>query len=166
MCFKIYRTSFLATYLIAAIACSEEPTDRGHVSSAIQVPDGYTVVQVAGPELVDYPMFSIVDETGRLFVFESTGNVYETSEEAIQTPQFLIKLLEDEDGDGVYDKSTVFADSLSFPQGGVFHQGSLYASSAPELLKLTDTDGDGVADEREVLLSGWGGGGGAKRQCQ
>lgn len=44
---------------------------------------------------------------------------------------------------------------MSFPQGGVFYKGSLYASSAPDLLKLTDTNGDGVADKREVLLTGW-----------
>src|SRR5690606_34648655 len=56
---------------------------------------------------------------------------------------------------GKYDKSTLFADKLSFPQGGVFYKGSLIVCSAPDLLKLTDTDGDGVADKREVLLSGW-----------
>jgi putative membrane-bound dehydrogenase-like protein len=55
----------------------------------------------------------------------------------------------------VYDKSTIFADKLSFPQGGVFYKGSLYASSAPDLLKLTDTDGDGIADQRQVILTGW-----------
>ena len=145
-----------AAILASCSSGSEESIDsNGHSLSEIRVPAGYTVEMAAGPDLVDYPMFSILDENGRLFVFESTGNVYEESEEAINDPQFLIRLLEDENEDGVYDKSTIFADKLSFPQGGVFYQGSLYASSAPELLKLTDTDDDGVADEREVLLSGW-----------
>ncbi|MBC7758391.1 MAG: HEAT repeat domain-containing protein [Phormidesmis sp. FL-bin-119] len=120
-----------------------------------QVPEGYTVEVVAGPDLVDFPMFSVLDETGRLFVFESTGNVYTKSEDAIKNPQFRIKLLEDTNEDGVYDKSVIYADKVGFPQGGVFYKGSLYASSAPDLLKLTDTNGDGVADKREVLLTGW-----------
>lgn len=124
-------------------------------AKAVQVPEGYTVEMVAGPELVAYPMFGTVDETGRLFLFESTGNVYDKSQEAIDNPQFRINLLEDLNGDGIYDKSTIFADKVGFPQGGVFYQGSLYASSAPDLLKLTDTNGDGVADQREVLLTGW-----------
>jgi putative membrane-bound dehydrogenase-like protein len=124
-------------------------------AEAVQVPEGYTVEVVAGPELVAYPMFGTVDETGRLFLFESTGNVYDKSQEAIDNPQFRINLLEDLNGDGIYDKSTIFADKVGFPQGGVFYKGSLYASSAPDLLKLTDTNGDGVADKREVLLSGW-----------
>jgi hypothetical protein len=124
-------------------------------SAGISVPEGYTVEVVAGPDLVDYPMFGTVDEIGRLFLFESTGNVYEKSEDAITNPQFRINLLEDLNGDGIYDKSTIFADKVGFPQGGVFYKGSLYASSAPDLLKLTDTNGDGIADKREVLLSGW-----------
>lgn len=127
-------------------------TDR---ASAVEVPEDYTVEVVAGADLVDYPMFGTVDENGRLFLFESTGDVYEKTEDAIRNPQFRINLLEDLNGDGVYDKSTIFADKIGFPQGGVFYKGSLYASSAPDLLKLTDTDGDGVADKREVLLSGW-----------
>ena len=125
------------------------------VEYSIEVPEGYQVQVVAGPDLLDYPMFATLDETGRLFVFESIGNVYETSEQAIEDPQFRIKLLVDLDEDGVYDKATIFADNLSFPQGGVFVNGSLIASSAPDLIKLTDTDGDGVADEKEILLSGW-----------
>jgi hypothetical protein len=94
-------------------------------------------------------------EVPRLFVFESIGNVYDKTEDAIKNPQFRINLLQDLDGDGIYDKSTIFADKVGFPQGGVFIKGSLYASSAPELLKFTDTNNDGVADKREVILSGW-----------
>ncbi|MBC7890924.1 MAG: HEAT repeat domain-containing protein, partial [Sphingobacteriaceae bacterium] len=121
----------------------------------VRVPEGYSVEVAAGPDLVDYPMFATIDETGRMFVFESTGHVYKKTKDALDKPQFRIKLLEDQNGDGVYDKSTVFADKVGFPQGGVFYKGSLYASSAPDLLKFTDTNGDGVADQREVLLTGW-----------
>ena len=123
--------------------------------SHLQVQEGYEISVVAGPDLVDYPMFATLDHMGRLFVFESIGDVYGDTQEALDNPQFRIKLLTDLDSDGIYDQATIFADKLSFPQGGVFYQGSLIASSAPDLLKLTDTDGDGIADEREVIMSGW-----------
>jgi putative membrane-bound dehydrogenase-like protein len=135
--------------------CSSSAGRRASDLEGIAVPEGYTLEVAAGPDLVDFPMFATVDEQGRLFVFESIGNVYEKTQDAITHPQFRIKLLQDINGDGIYDKSTVFADKIGFPQGGVFYKGSLYASSAPDLLKLTDTDGDGVADKREVILSGW-----------
>jgi len=121
----------------------------------IHVPEGYTVEVVADSSLVAYPMFGYTDETGRLFLFESTGNVYEKTQDALTDPKFRVNLLEDKNGDGVYDKSTIFADKVGFPQGGYFYKGSLYISSAPDLLKLTDTDGDGVSDKREVVLTGW-----------
>ena len=142
----------LATTLLALSSCKKNDDS---LSSKIEVPDGFVVEVAAGPDLVDFPMFAVPDETGRLFVFESIGNVYDKTEDALKNPQFRINLLQDLDGDGVYDKSTIFADKVGFPQGGVFIKGSLYASSAPELLKFTDTDDDGVADKREVILSGW-----------
>ena len=64
-------------------------------------------------------------------------------------------MLEDTDGDGKFDKSTVFADKMTFPQGIVWHDGSIYASSPPNFWRLTDTNGDDVADKREVLLTGF-----------
>ncbi len=120
-----------------------------------QVPDGYVIEIAADSNLVDFPMFSTLDEYGRLFVFESTGDKYNETNEAIDNPQFRINLLTDSNADGRYDKSTIYADKVGFPQGGVFYKGSLYASSAPDLIKFTDTDNDGVADKREVILSGW-----------
>lgn len=137
------------------LSCAPSSEPNPAPPPGVHVPEGFTVELVAGPDLVDYPMFGTVDETGRLFLFESIGNVYEKTQDALDSPQFRIKLLEDQNGDGVYDKSTIYADQVGFPQGGVFYKGSLYATSAPDLLKFTDTDGDGVADKREVLLSGW-----------
>ena len=134
---------------------SHSPKTADQKLADIEVPDGYTVDVAAGPELVDFPMFSTLDETGRLFVFESIGHVYKKTQDALDNPQFRINLLTDTNGDGKYDKSTIFADKVGFPQGGVFYKGSLYATSAPDLIKFTDTDNDGVADKREVLLTGW-----------
>jgi putative membrane-bound dehydrogenase-like protein len=149
----VIRFSFLLASAISALySCSKSSQPSGE---SIKVRDGYSVDVAAGPDLVDYPMFATVDESGRLFVFESIGNVYEKTEDALRDPKFRINLLEDLNGDGVYDKSTIYADKVGFPQGGVFYKGSLYATSAPDLIKFTDTDGDGVADTREVLLSGW-----------
>ncbi|MCB0839469.1 MAG: hypothetical protein KDD99_22515, partial [Bacteroidetes bacterium] len=129
MIFRLNSSAFLLVIFILLInwSCSEKTSSLPE----IHVQEGYSVEVVAGPELVDYPMFATLDETGRLFLFESTGNVYEENQDAIDNPQFQIRLLEDLDGDGKYDKSTIFADKLSFPQGGVFYQGSLYATSSP-----------------------------------
>jgi len=150
ICYRLFL--FLAGVYFIFTSCTKS---NNALPIPIEVPDGFVVEVAAGPDLVDYPMFAVPDETGRLFVFESTGNVYNKTEDAIKNPQFRINLLEDLDGDGTYDKSTIYADKVGFPQGGVFYKGSLIASSAPDLLKFTDADGDGVAEKREVILSGW-----------
>jgi putative heme-binding domain-containing protein len=48
----------------------------------------------------------------------------------------------------------VFADKMMFPEGCLWHEGSLYVAAPPEIWKLTDTDDDGVADQREVWYDG------------
>ena len=157
--FQMINLNKLIAVVITAIvlllpSCGDNLTNKNN-GEQLHVPEGYTVEVVAGSDLIDYPMFATLDAQGRLFVFESTGNVYDKTQDALDNPQFRVKLLKDLDGDGKYDKSTIFADKLGFPQGGVFYKGSLIITSAPDLIRLTDIDGDGVSDEREVLLSGW-----------
>ena len=120
----------------------------------LKVPPGFSIERATLPGLVPYPMFASFDGEGRLFVFESDGSSPST-EDMLKKPPYFIRLLEDTDGDGIFDKSKIFADSISYPKGGVFYKGSLYVSASPDLLRLTDTDGDGVADKREVVLTGW-----------
>ena len=60
--------------------------------------------------------------------------------------------LEDTDGDGTFDESVVFAASMMFPEGAMWFDGSLYVSAPPVIWKLTDTDGDGEADQQEEWL--------------
>ncbi|HTF21644.1 MAG TPA: PVC-type heme-binding CxxCH protein [Chryseolinea sp.] len=151
------RLSVLSCSILAACVSRDSDSSSDHASepSGPQVPEGYFIEVAADSSLVDFPMFSTLDEYGRLFVFESTGDKYSETQDAIKNPQFRINLLEDTNNDGRYDKSTIYADKVGFPQGGVFYKGSLYASSAPDLIKFTDNNGDNVADTREVILSGW-----------
>ena len=65
-------------------------------------------------------------------------------------------ILEDTDGDGKADKTTVFADGLLIPTGVEPGDGGAYVANSTELLHLKDTDGDGKADRRRVVLSGFG----------
>ncbi|TXT22155.1 MAG: membrane-bound dehydrogenase [Planctomycetota bacterium] len=67
-----------------------------------------------------------------------------------------VRFLEDTDGDGKYDKSTVFLDKLNFPNGVMPWRDGVLISAAPEVLFARDTNGDGRADEVKVLLTGFG----------
>ena len=75
-------------------------------------------------------------------------------EKQLELRPHRIVRLEDTDGDGKFDRRTVFADRMMFPEGTMFLDGSLYVSAPPSIWKLTDKDGDGVADERVEWFQG------------
>lgn len=154
-----HRAITLAFVLAAAIAflsgseaASINPSPTG--LAAIHVPAGFKVEKVAGSDLVSYPMLGTIDDRGRLFLCESSGNTLTTPEMAAK-PDYRIRMLEDTNGDGVYDRSTVFAEKLTLPAGAVWYRGSLYVAAPPDLIRLEDTNNDGVADVREVIVTGW-----------
>jgi putative membrane-bound dehydrogenase-like protein len=122
--------------------------------AGLHVPEGFVVEVAAGPELSAYPMFMEFDPEGRMYIAESSGKDL-SGKEMVAEPGCSILMLEDVDHDGVFDKRTVFADKLSLPMGVLWHEGSVYTASPPDFIRLKDTDGDGVADEREVILTGW-----------
>ena len=121
---------------------------------SIHVPEGFEVELAVEPGLISYGVFFSFDDRGRLFVCESAGK-NTTDEEALEDPSFRIKVLEDADADGVFDKATLFADRITLALGAQWYRGSLYVAAPPDVLRFEDTDGDNVADEREVILTGW-----------
>jgi uncharacterized protein len=94
------------------------------------------------------------DERGRLWVAETVD--YPNDLRRPPEGNDRITICEDTDGDGTADKFTVFADKLSIPTSLVFANGGLIVAQAPDMLFLKDTNGDDVADERQVLFTGWG----------
>ncbi|MBX3451970.1 MAG: c-type cytochrome [Planctomycetaceae bacterium] len=67
-----------------------------------------------------------------------------------------VRHLIDDNGDGIYDRSTIFLRDLPFPTGVTAHGKGVLICAAPDILYAEDTDGDGVADRREVVVTGFG----------
>lgn len=94
------------------------------------------------------------DERGRLWICETLD--YPNELKPIGEGRDRIRILEDTDGDWVADKFTVFADKLSIPTAIAFYRGGAIVQDGTETLYLRDNDGDGKADFRKVLMTGWG----------
>lgn len=119
-----------------------------------ELPPGYSLELAAAAPLVTHPIMGCLDDKGRLFVGDAVGVNWNKAQLEANPPNRVL-MLEDTDKDGVFDKSTVFADKMTFPQGACWLNGSLYVASPPSIWKLTDTDNDGVADQREEIVTGF-----------
>ncbi len=119
---------------------------------SIHVPDGFVVELMAAEPHVKDPVAFDWDTRGRLFVVEMAD--YPLGLNGKGQAGGRIRLLEDRDLDGRYDHSTLFAEGLNFPNGILTWRNGVIVTSAPDVIFLRDRDGDGVSDEREVLLTG------------
>lgn len=132
---------------------SEIRDQKSEVPKA-DLPEGYTLSLAAAAPLVTHPIMGCLDDKGRLFIGDGVGVNWNKAQLEANSPNRVL-MLEDTDNDGAFDKSTIFADKMTFPQGAAWLDGSLYVCSPPGVWKLTDTDGDGVADQREMIVSGF-----------
>lgn len=118
-----------------------------------EVADGFEVNLFAADPLLAKPIQINFDAQGRLWVASSV-TYPQIAPQGV--PEDRIIIVEDVDGDGMADRSTLFADDLLIPNGVIPGDGGAYVAQASELLHLRDEDQDGRADVREVLLSGFG----------
>lgn len=119
----------------------------------LRVAEGFEIQLFASDPDIAKPIQSNWDTRGRLWV--ATSSVYPQLEPG-EVANDKIVILEDTDGDGRADKSTVFADGLLIPTGVLPAGNGAYVANSTELLYMEDTNGDDVADTREVILSGFG----------
>lgn len=131
----------------------------------LHVKPGYEVRLVAAEPLVQDPVFIDWDARGRMWVVEmgdypfapgettKDGGVGQDKVSDLQAGR--VKILEDTDGDGVYDKSTLFLDGLKHPTGLAFWKNGVFIANIPDIFYAEDTDGDGKCDKRETWYTGF-----------
>ena len=145
-------------FIAGALAAQDNLTnvpdpDPAVQQAALRVAEGFEVNLFATDPMIDPPIAMAWDHHGRLWVATSTSYPQPVPGQAVNDKIFV---LEDTDGNGQADRSTVFADGLLTPTGILFGDDGVYVANSTEILHLRDTDGDGRADARQVVLAGFG----------
>ena len=115
---------------------------------------GYQVQLVASDPLIKDPILAEFDGDGRLWVVEMQGYaVGKNMVNQVNPPVGDVAILQDTNGDGVYDKRTVFLDKLALPRAlKILDKNCALIGEPPNLIKACDTNGDLKADTRERLI--------------
>lgn len=114
---------------------------------------GFRLEVVAAEPMVQDPVALTFDPDGRIYVVEMRGYMPDADGTGEDEPVGRVSLLEDTDGDGRADKSTVFLDGLVMPRAVAFAGGGVLVAEPPKLWFCRDVDGDGRADEKTAILN-------------
>lgn len=138
------------------------PIEPQNAAKTFHVLDGFEMQLIAAEPLVTDPVAITYDEDGRAYVCEMNDYPYTDKEhhkhaQENPTDQAIgkVRLLTDTDGDGIFDKATVFAEGLSWPTGSACWKGGIFVTATPDVWYLKDTNGDGVADVRQKVFTGF-----------
>jgi putative membrane-bound dehydrogenase-like protein len=151
-----FRILACALALLAAAAPQDLGTPAPQAVKLMVLPPGFKAHVFAAEPDIRQPNAFCIDDRGRLWVAENftyagPGGPWKPS------GKDTILMFEDTDGDGKFDKRTVFADNLSFISGLEVGFGGVWVGSPPNLLFIPDKDGKGKADgPPQVVLDGWG----------
>jgi putative membrane-bound dehydrogenase-like protein len=147
--------------VVASTARTAEPASRpasplspDDALKTFKLRPGYTIALAASEPLVQDPVAFNWGADGRLWVVEMGD--YPLGVDGNGSAGGRVRILEDADGDGRYDKATLFLDGLHYPTGVTPWRKGVLMTCAPDILYAEDTDGDGKADKREVLFTGFG----------
>ena len=148
----VTRAGFLVFALITLGNCSGEQSPPYAPRQAVQtfhLPQGFQIQLVASEPQIADPVAMAFDAQGRLFVLEMGDYPMQPD------PQGRVIVLEDPDGQGGFNKRSVYADNLPFPTGLMPWRNGVLVAAAPHIYYLPDEDQDRRADERRVLLTGF-----------
>jgi putative membrane-bound dehydrogenase-like protein len=129
----------------------KSPAEELH---SFQLRPGFRIELVAAEPLISNPVAMDFDENGRLFVVEYPE--YNQYANKNFKGHGVVRLLEDTDGDGRFDRSTVYVDNLDSPTAVACYDGGVFVGAVPNILFCKDLDGDGKADIRKPVFTGFG----------
>ncbi len=127
------------------------PLSPADAMGSFEVQPPFELQQVAAEPLVNDPVAVAFDERLRMYVVEMRDYSEDKNGHLGQ-----VRLLEDVDGDGKYDTAKLFVDKLSWPTAIACWDGGVFIGAAPDIWYCRDTDGDGQAEERRVVFTGFG----------
>ena len=129
------------------------PADPELERKSFKVAEGFEVNLYAADPQIAKPIQMNFDAQGRLWI--ASSEIYPHIKPGEKANDKIL-VVEDKDGDGTADSTTVFADGLLIPTAVMPGDGGAYVGNSTELLHLKDTDGDGKADVRMTVLDGFG----------
>jgi len=136
-----------------AIHRPSDPKSPQESMKTIHLREGFDIELVAAEPLTMDPVAFDWAPDGRLWVVEMADYPY--GRDNRMKPCGRVRVLEDTDGDGKYDKSTLFLDNINFPNGLIVWKKGVIVTAAPEIFYAEDTDGDGKADVKKILYRGF-----------
>ena len=155
----LFRLS-LCAILLLLISCDrnrKQAEQRAYTPqeslAAIKVSEDFKVELFLTEPQVNSPVEMVFDENGRIYVAEMLD--YPDDPPPGKPARSRIKMLEDNDGDGKYERAVVFADQVLQVSGLLPWKGGLLVTAAPDIFWMKDNDGDGKADVRKVLYTGF-----------
>ncbi len=153
----MFRLTLVTLLVLTAVAQGQFETPRTHQvqlnGHTFTLPEGFTIEVAADAKMAPRPIACDFDDKGRLYVTDSSGSNEKVQLQLEKKPHRILRL-EDTNGDGVFDKQTVFVKNLMFPEGCMWYAGSLYVAAPPQILKFTDINDDGIADKEEIWFDG------------
>lgn len=138
------------------------PEEPAEALGSFRSLDGFRLDPLAVEPLTMDPVAAAYDEDGRLYVVEMSDyphveaeNDKPWAENLGDPPVGRVRVLIDDDGDGIFDRGEIFADKISWPTGVAVWKGGVFVAATPDVWYLKDHDGDGKADERRKVLTGF-----------
>jgi putative membrane-bound dehydrogenase-like protein len=119
-----------------------------------RVRPGFRLELVAREPAVVSPVAMAFDENNRLFVVERRDDA---SAPGTNTHSGRIRLLEDTEGDGEFQSSTIYADNLPWASAVACYSGGVFVVTSPDIVFLKDTRTNGIADVRQAIFTGFTG---------
>lgn len=137
-----------------------EPLSPAEAQQALRLPPGFEAQLVASEPMLEAPVAVSFDAQARLYVCEMRGYMNDVEGRGEDQPTGRISRLEDTDGDGVFERASVFVDGLLMPRAVMALGDGALVAEPPHLVWHRDTDGDGVADQRQLVSDTFGENGG------